>query len=67
VAAADSNGDAVFEVERIVAQRRRGWATQYLVAWRGYPAEENTWEPRSKLGSAREALADFERAQASED
>ncbi len=42
---------------------------QYLVAWKGYPAEENTWEPRaSLLPGAADALADFENSQlASED
>ena len=67
---ADSNGDAVFEVERIVAQRKRGRVAEYLVAWKGYPPEENTWEKRSALSSAVDALAEFEhnqRVEASED
>lgn len=63
VAQADSNGDAQFEVERIVAQRKRGRAQQFLVAWKGYPPEENTWEPRSRLRNASEALDDFLRGQ----
>ena len=64
VAQADSNGDQVFEVDRIVAQRKRGRAMQFLVAWKGYPPEENTWEPRSALTrSAAQALADFEFSQ----
>jgi hypothetical protein len=57
---ADTNGDAVFEVERIVAARGRGRGLRYLVAWKGYPPEENTWEQRSSLVNAREALAEFE-------
>ena len=67
---ADSNGDSVFEVERIVAQRKRGRSVEYLVAWKGYPPEENTWERRAALGEAAEALAEFEHNQrvvASED
>ena len=67
---ADSNGDATFEVERIVAQRKKGRAVEYLVAWKGYPPEENTWERRAALGDAAEALAEFEhnqRVAASED
>jgi transposase InsO family protein len=69
VAQTDSNGDEVFEVERIMAQRKRGRSMQYLVAWKGYPAEENTWENRGKLLSgAKDALAEFEHSQrASED
>ena len=69
VAPADSNGDAIWEVERVVAKRKQGRGVQYLVAWKGYPAEENTWEPRaSLLPGAADALADFENGQrASED
>jgi hypothetical protein len=66
----DSNGDAVYEVERILARRKRGRTQQYLVAWKGYPPEENTWQSRSSLlPGAALALADFEAAQspASED
>jgi len=64
VAEADSNGDAVYEVERIMAQRRRGRSSQFLVAWRGYPAEENTWESRATvLDGAAETLAEWERSQ----
>jgi transposase InsO family protein len=59
-AAADSNGDAVFVVSHIVAARRVGRAKQYLVMWKGYPPEEATWQPRSSLDGAREALAEFE-------
>jgi hypothetical protein len=71
VADADTNGEAEYEVERVMAQRKRGRAVECLVAWKGYPAEENTWEPRSKLArSAAEVLADYDAQQllsASED
>jgi hypothetical protein len=67
-AQADSNGDESFTVDRIVAQRRRGRRIEYLVMWKGYPPEENTWEPLAHLrGTADEALAEFRRNQASED
>jgi len=56
----DTNGDKVFEVERIIAARGRGRGLRYLVAWKGYPPEENTWEPRSAFITAREALDEFE-------
>ena len=59
VAQADSNGDQLFEVDRIVAQRKRGRKLEYLVAWRGYPPEENTWEPIAALRNARDAIADY--------
>ena len=66
---ADSNGDEEWKVERILAQRKRGRTSEYLVAWVGYPPEENTWEPRAGLVGL-DALADFEhnqRVAASED
>ena len=60
-AEADTNGDKVFEVERIVASKGKGRGLRYLIAWKGYPPEENTWEPRSALiTTARDALAEFE-------
>ena len=65
----DSNGDATFVVERIVAQRKCGRAVEYLVAWKGYPPEENTWEKRAAVAHT-DALAEFEhnqRVAASED
>jgi hypothetical protein len=60
-AEADTNGDQVWTVERIVAARGRGRSMRYLVAWKGYPPEENTWETRSNLeDGASLALAEFE-------
>jgi hypothetical protein len=66
-AEADSNGDQAFEVERIVAQRKRGRSMQYLVAWKGYPPEENTWQSRSDLAKSKELLEEFEANQQDEE
>ena len=59
--AADSNGDAQFEVERILTQRGTGPKRQFLVRWLGYPPEEDTWEPRASLADAADAMRDWER------
>jgi hypothetical protein len=59
----DSNGDAEYEVERVVASRRAGRAVQFLVQWKGYPPEENCWMSRAALSGAREAIAEFEASQ----
>ena len=32
-----------FIVERIVSHRMRNGRKEYLLAWKGYPEEENTW------------------------
>jgi len=38
-----------------------GKGRRYLVKWKGYPPEENTWERKATLLSgAREAFEDFE-------
>lgn len=70
-AEADSNGDKQWVVEEVLASKRSGGPRSpllYLVAWRGYPPEEATWEPRSNLAGAAQALAlFFRRQQASED
>jgi hypothetical protein len=62
VAERDSNGDALYVVDRVLAARKRGRATEYLVAWQGYPPEHNTWEPRHALAHTT-ALREFERSQ----
>ena len=61
VADADSNGDKEWLVERITARRRVGRNVEYLVSWVGYPPEDDTWEKRSSLDGARDALAEFNR------
>ena len=70
-AEADTNGDAEWLVERVLACKRVGRGKRYLVAWKGYPPEENSWVPRSNLlPGAAEALEEFElspRLEASED
>jgi len=38
-----------FIVERIVSHRFRNGRKEYLLAWKGYPEEENTWEPQQNL------------------
>jgi hypothetical protein len=59
--AADADGH-LYEVESILAQRGKGARTQYLVRWQGWPIWEATWERRTNLTGAAEAIADFEEA-----
>ena len=59
----DPAGDAVYEVERILARRTRGHGRiEYLVKWKGYPNEDCTWEPKRGL-SCPELLREFEEQQ----
>ena len=61
-AQADSNGDALWQVERVLACKKVGRGKRYLVAWKGYPPEENTWEPHASISHT----AAFEEFQASQ-
>lgn len=38
-----------FIVERIVSHRFRNGRKEYLLAWKGYSEEENTWVTTSSL------------------
>jgi transposase len=53
----------VYHVERLVDRRtRRGGRVEYLVRWRGYGEEDDTWEPRAHLMAGAERMVrDWER------
>jgi Chromo (CHRromatin Organisation MOdifier) domain len=53
-------GEPEWEVEKILAKRYRYNKPQYLIKWRGYPAENNSWEPKENLGNASSLLQVFE-------
>jgi len=52
-----------YEVEAILDSRRRkkGRATQmeYLIRWKGYGAEHNSWEPKKNLSHSIELIREF--------
>ncbi|XP_073348066.1 chromodomain Y-like protein [Pagrus major] len=51
-----------YEVERIVDRRRnRKGKLEYLVRWRGYGSEGDTWEPESHLSTCMIYVHDFNR------
>ncbi|XP_017297058.1 chromodomain Y-like protein [Kryptolebias marmoratus] len=51
-----------YEVERIVDRRRtRKGKVEYLVRWRGYSSEGDTWEPESHLSTCMTYIQDFNR------
>jgi len=59
------DGEPLYEVETLLDRRERKkgrqTVTEYLVKWRGYAEENNTWEPRSNLLTCGELIADYER------
>jgi len=38
-----------YEVERILAKRNKQGKTEYLIQWKDYGSEDNTWEPTENL------------------
>jgi len=54
-------GEEEWEVERILNKRRIRGKDKYLVQWKGFMAESNTWEGRENLKNAKEAIEEFEK------
>ena len=56
-------GELEYHVEKILKKRIRkygkGSRVEYLVHWRGYPAEEDTWEPLRNLTHCADLLNEF--------
>ena len=50
-----------YKVEKILSKRKRYGKVEYLVRWREYTAEEDTWEKEGNLGNVREAVEDYEK------
>jgi transposase InsO family protein len=50
-----------YEVDHIIRHRKFGRTTKYLVAWKGYGPEHNTWEPETNLKNAKETLEEYKR------
>jgi len=53
------DGEEVYEVERIIGQRKRGRSVQYLVEWKGYPPWEATWVKSTDI-DADDAIREYE-------
>src|SRR6202008_1710536 len=50
-----------YEVEEIRDSRMHRRRLEYLMHWKGYPSEEDTWEPEKNVAHSPEAIADFHR------
>lgn len=52
-----------YEVEKIVGKRIYKKHVQYLVKWKGYSENENTWEPKSHLLNCSKLIKLYEEEQ----
>jgi chromobox protein 5 len=60
----DSRGEQRFHVEELRAHHRHQGALQYLVRWRGYPPDQDSWEPHEQLlDDVPDLVAAYRRAQ----
>jgi len=50
-----------WEIERILNKQRVRGKDKYLVHWKRFIAESNTWEGRENLENAKEAIKEFEK------
>jgi Chromo (CHRromatin Organisation MOdifier) domain len=59
------DAEEVYEIQEIldtqVRKRGRYEYQQFLVSWKGYPSEDNTWEDEGNLEDAADAVADFKK------
>jgi hypothetical protein len=53
------DGTLEYEVEEILDSRLSRGKLQYLVKWKGYLPEENTWEPEANVEGSPDAIKDF--------
>jgi len=54
-------GEEEFKVEKILNKRMVRGKEKFLVRWKGYMVEEDTWESRENLENAEEFVKEFER------
>ncbi|XP_020657679.3 M-phase phosphoprotein 8 [Pogona vitticeps] len=60
-AAGDSEDEEdVYEVEKILDVKTEDGKILYKVRWKGYPPDDDTWEPEEHLEDCREVLLEFQ-------
>jgi len=52
-------GEEEYKVEKILNKRKFKGRNRYLVQWRGYMVEEDTWKPRKNLENIQELVDRF--------
>ena len=55
------DGEEEYEVECILKHRGHPKCHSYLIRWKGYGAEEDSWIPEKDLGNSSEILSEYKR------
>ena len=55
------NGEEEYEVKQILKHQGRPKRHQYLIRWKGYTADEDSWQNEADLGNASELLQEYKR------
>jgi hypothetical protein len=55
------DGHEEYEVEKIIDKRIHYRRAEYLVKWKGYGEEDNSWLPHWKLENSSELLKNFDK------
>ena len=56
-------GTEEWEVEKILNKKKMRGVEKYLIWWKGFTAEGDTWEKRENLKNAEELIEEFERGE----
>ena len=54
-------GEEKWEVERILNKQKIRGKDKYLVWWKGFTVESDTWEGKENLGNAKEVIEKFKK------
>ena len=55
------NGEEEYEIEKIIRHRGTPSSHFFLIQWKGYSAEEDSWVPERDLKNAKSALASYKK------
>ena len=56
----ESVDEEIYEVEKVVGKRIHQGKVEYLLKWKGYSSNDNTWEPEDSLDCS-ELLQEYEK------
>ena len=55
----DEEGHLEYDVQAIINHKGKGARRKYLIAWKGYPLSESSWEPVSNLRKVKDMIAEY--------